>query len=389
MNIEQIELIHFRNYDRLSLAPVNGVNLFIGQNGAGKTNLLEAIHYCSLGKSHRINLDANVVMNGEKGASCSLKIQNKNARNEIGIKIRPGEDTVKSVYIDNKKVSRLSEMMGVLRCVIFSPEDLHLIKEGPAVRRKYMDMMISQLNRGYFIALQQYRIAMNQRNAVLRQARLSYAKPDPMIQDFEKSMVSYAKIICRERSRFSELVADQSHTLYQQISGQPSEDFQVFYKPSLDFSDDLEEKMLQALSESREEDQKLGSASVGPHRDDLHITLNHRSMKLFASQGQMRTGALSLKLAQLFIFQQMADDYPILLLDDVMSELDLKRRHNLLNLIQNVQTFITCTDESDLPEYQHSCTFHIHSTEGKASVEMSHSDFPSETRFMEEPDFQY
>ena len=370
MTIQQIELNHFRNYGQLSFSPHSGINIFFGANGSGKTNLLEAVHYCSLGRSHRINQDINAVMIGEKGASCHLRIQNRHAANEIEIRLRPGEDSVKTVLIDGKKVSRLSEMMGVLRCVIFSPEDLNLIREGPAVRRKFLDMMISQLSRPYFVALQQYRIAINQRSAILRQAKMNMSRPDPMIQDFENAMCQQSQIIFQERARFSSQVSDQAHLLYQRISGRDSENFQVQYRPSFSLDEQNPDQMRSALAASREDDMRLGSASVGPHRDDLHLSLNQKNMKLFASQGQMRTAALSLKLSQLQIFYRLTGDFPVLLLDDVMSELDLNRRMNLLDIMDGIQTFITCSDEGDLSAYHNHQTYQVSSSEGRAALRM-------------------
>ena len=229
MVIDRIELNHYRNYEHLELEPHPGINLFFGQNGSGKTNLLEAIHYCALGKSHRLTQDAHAVMAGEKAGSASISVRGKWTRNQIDIRLQPGEQAMKSVWIDHKKVKKLSEMMGVLRLVIFSPEDLDLIKEGPAVRRRFMDMMISQISRSYFIALQQYRLAMEQRNAILRNSRLQMLPIDPMIVDFEAAMAEHAAVIDRERRKYTEMISDNCREIYQEISGHPGELFQTSY----------------------------------------------------------------------------------------------------------------------------------------------------------------
>ena len=171
MRIEELKLKNFRNYQELTLCPDPGVNLFFGRNGSGKTNLLEAIHYCCLGRSHRVSNDMTVIRNGEGFALSSVKVRNALGNREIDVRFRPEEGQKKTILIDQKKISRFSDMMGCLCCVIFSPEDLGLIKEGPSLRRRYLDMMISQINRGYFIALQQYKAGMDQRNALLRQIR--------------------------------------------------------------------------------------------------------------------------------------------------------------------------------------------------------------------------
>ena len=388
MVIEKIELNHFRNYEQLSFEPHEGVNLFFGKNGSGKTNLLEAIHYCALGKSHRVSQDSPVIYSGERVGSCNVTVHGKWGRNEIGVRLQPGDSGGKSVYIDRKKVKKLSEMMGVLRCVIFSPEDLDLIKEGPAVRRRFLDMMISQISRSYFIALQQYRVAMEQRNAILRTSKMLMQSPDPMIEDFEKAMSEYASTIFRERKKITEMMGEESFPIYREISGKKDEIFQIQYHSFVKKEEDLNEYN-RILKENREDDQKQGITSVGPHRDDLHLTLNRKSMKMYASQGQMRTGALTLKLAQLKILTKISGESPILLLDDVMSELDLQRRMNLLQEIGTIQTFITFSDEGDLDASQGYRTYAVSQSDGRARIQEIKSGPETVKTLLCEPDFSY
>lgn len=387
MIIERIELHHFRNYDSLVLYPHEGVNIFFGQNGSGKTNLLEAVHYCSLGKSHRISQDVNAVTMGEEGASCRMTVRSRFGRKEIEVRLRPGEENVKSVLVDQKKIPRLSEMMGVLRCVIFSPEDLELIKGGPQIRRRFLDMMISQISRSYFVALQQYRAAMNHRNAILRQARMDGKKPDSMIEDFEAAMAEYAEEIFREREKYCKMLSDTGNKIYRQISGKEEENFQISSRSSVKWNGTGEFPLKKILQENREEDLKQGLTSAGPQRDDLSLFLNQKSMKLYASQGQMRTAALSMKLSQMKIFTQITGDQPVLLLDDVMSELDLQRRMNLLQIMEGVQTFITCSDEGDLAEYQNHRTMQVSSSEGRAVLIQKKAGPEKETAQLKEPVF--
>ncbi len=388
MIIERIELNHFRNYEKLSLFPHEEINIFFGENGSGKTNLLEAIHYCSLGKSHRMNQDLNTVMMNQPGASCHLWIQNYFSRNEIEIRLRPDEESVKSVWIDQKRAARLSEMMGVLRCVIFSPEDLELVRGGPAVRRRFLDMMISQISKSYFIALQQYRVALNQRNAILKKARTDGNRPSPVIEDFEKSMSEQAQLIYMERNKYTDLLAELAKEIYQKISGQKQEDFSMIYHPSVKCNSDEPFNMEKLLEESREEDLRQGMTTLGPQRDDISLTLNHRSMKLYASQGQIRTAALSMKLGQLFVIRKVTGDSPVLLLDDVMSELDLNRRMNLLEMMNGIQTFITCSDEGDLAEYQNHRTYQVLSEQGKAQMRMIKNGPEKNSAVLKEPVFE-
>ena len=368
MTIEKMELIHFRNYEKLELQPHPEINLFFGENGSGKTNLLEAIHFCSLGKSHRLSQDANAVLIGEKAAAVRVEVRSRLSRSRIEIRLSPGEENIKSVWIDGNRASRLSEMMGLLRCVIFSPEDLNLIREGPAVRRRFLDMMISQISRPYFIALQQYRTAMNHRSAILRTARLENRPVSGMIEDFEQAMSDYAETIYRERFGHERFLSEMANEMYREISGREQETFQIQYRSCLKSDKDGSPSLKEALRDCREEDMKNGTTSAGPHRDDLSLMLNSRNMKNYASQGQMRTGALSLKLAQLKVIQKVTGENPVLLLDDVMSELDPERRSNLLHILQDTQTFITCTDRSDLSDYIHYRTYQVREEGGRGAV---------------------
>ena len=387
MKIQKIELRHFRNYDHLILEPHDGINLFYGPNGSGKTNLLEAIHYCALGKSHRLNNDSNAVRIGQESAVCSVRVHSRLVRSEIQVRLQPGEASKKNVYVDQTKIRRFSELMGKLRCVLFSPEDLGMIRGGPALRRRLLDMMISQLSSGYFIALQQYRTAMEQRNAILRAARLSGSRLNPMIEDFEQAMADNAIPVLNERKRIVALLSEQALKTYQRISGREEEVFRVGFRSSLLHFEDPREGMIRALRESREEDQRTGQSSCGPHRDDLTLTLNQKDMKLYASQGQVRTAALSIRLAQLKVIERAAGDTPVLLLDDVMSELDKGRRMNLLEEIGKTQTFITFSDETDLEEYQNHRTYYVSSIDGIGSIQERKRGEEAETVKMAEPDF--
>ena len=388
MFIEKIELFHFRNYERLILEPHPGINIFFGKNGSGKTNLLEAVHYCSLGKSHRISQDVNAVMKGQEGAVCRIQLQSRFSGKSVEVRLRPGEDSVKTVLIDRKRISRLQEMMGVLRCVIFSPEDLNLIREGPSVRRKFMDMMISQVSKPYFVALQQYRGALNHRNTLLKNARAGNGRLSPVAEDFERAMAEHGALICREREKYVRMISEYGNQIYREISGNEEEDFQVRYHPSISLEENPEDSLLKALRNRREEDLRTGSTSAGPHRDELEMRLNGQPLRMYASQGQMRTASLSLKLAQLRMISGVTEDQPVLLLDDVMSELDLDRRMNLLQIIGNIQTFITCSDEGDLAAWQNHRTYRVFSRDGKAALEEVKSGVDTGLRENPDPVFE-
>ena len=347
MRITELKLKNFRNYEDLILYPDPGVNLFFGRNGSGKTNLLEAIHYATLGRSHRISNDVNVIRYGETQALSTVGIVTSLGQREITVRFHPGETQKKEIQIDGKSIRKFSDMMGCLRCVIFSPEDLGLIREGPSVRRRYLDMMISQISRRYFIALQQYRTGLDQRNAILKNLRTNPSAGKQLLSIFEEAMAEPAAEIIRERRRIVSLLSDIARDTYLRISG-TEEQFRLVYHSSVKEEENIAEKICGLLKENREDDIRLGLTSVGPHRDDLILTLDRNPMKQFASQGQIRTAALSMKLSQMKILKDDSGEEPVLLLDDVMSELDRKRRSSLIREICSFQTFITCADREDV-----------------------------------------
>ena len=375
MLIEELKLKNFRNYSELTLHPHPGVNLYFGRNGSGKTNLLEAIHYCSLGRSHRISNDANAVKNGEAFALSSVSIRNSLGQREIAVRFHPDETQKKSILLDGKKIAKFSDMMGCLRCVIFSPEDLGLIKEGPSLRRRYLDMMISQINRGYFIALQQYRTCMDQRNALIRNLRANSYADTSMLSAFEETMAAPAAVIIRERRRIVSLLSESARETYQRVSD-TDEIFRLAYHSSVKEETEIEEVLCRLFRENREDDIRMGFTSVGPHRDDLILTLNKNQMKQFASQGQIRTAALSMKLSQMQILRDQSGEEPVLLLDDVMSELDRKRRACLIGEISSFQTFITCADRDDVDCEKVDKMWMVSADAGEAKVEeIQNSEF--------------
>ena len=387
MIIEKLTLRNFRNYEDTVLTPHEGVNLFFGANGSGKTNLLEAIHYCALGKSHRISGDHSVVRIGESFAVCGVSVSTGGVRREITVRLVPNEVNKKVILLDQKPIRRFSDMMGCLQCVIFSPEDLGLIREGPSLRRRYLDMMISQVNRGYFIALQQYRSGLEQRNALLKTMRQNASDYTGMLEVFEQAMAAPAAVIVAARKKVIAMLAELAAETYRGISGREKEEFQAGYHSAFRETENVEEEFIRLMRENREEDLRLGVTSAGPHRDDLSLSLNRKNMKVFASQGQIRTAALSLKLAQMKALRAMSGEAPVLLLDDVMSELDRDRRTRLVKEISDYQTFSTCTDESDLELEGSKRTYRVSAPEGKAILEETNPGTVTEKPILKEPDF--
>ena len=386
MIIQSLHLKNFRNYSQLDLHPDVGVNIFFGPNGSGKTNILEAIHYCALGKSHRVSNDQSVIKNGETDAVCELSIRNQISVQTVGVHISKSESNRKSIFINSKKIQRFSDMMGCFRCVIFSPEDLDMIKEGPSVRRKYLDMMISQIDSKYFIALQRYRIALEQRNALLKRIRAGEADLKVLVS-FDEILAEEGRTIIQKRMEIVHKLTEVAMDVYHNISGQEDELLQIQYQSVLPDSESIPDGMMKGLYANREDDIRTGLTSIGPHRDDLIFTLNRKNMKMYSSQGQIRTAALSLKLTQIRILYEYSGDRPVLLLDDVMSELDRNRRVRLENEISQCQTFITCTDESDLEMNQSRNVFSVYSIGNDGfAVSSSGSDSVQYSQ-MREPDF--
>lgn len=387
MIIDKLTLRNFRNYEETVLTPHEGVNLFFGANGSGKTNLLEAVHYCALGKSHRITGDQSAVRIGESFAVCGVSVTTGGVRREITVRLVPNELNKKVILVDQKPIRRFSDMMGCLQCVIFSPEDLGLIREGPSMRRRYLDMMISQVNRGYFIALQQYRSGLEQRNALLKNMRATGQNNAGMLDVFEQAMAAPAAVIVAARKKVIAMLAELAADTYRGISGRDGEEFQASYHSAFRDSENVEEDFMRILKEDREEDLRLGITSDGPHRDDLNLSLNKKNMKVYASQGQIRTAALSLKLAQMKALRAMSGEAPVLLLDDVMSELDKERRMRLVKEISDYQTFITCTDESDLELEGDRRVYHVSNPAGIAILEETNKGTIREALPLSEPDF--
>ena len=387
MIIEKIRLRNFRNYEETVLTPHEGVNLFFGANGSEKTNLLEAIHYCALGKSHRVTGDQSTVRIGENYGSCGVSVLSRGIHRDITVRLTPNETNKKVILLEKKQIRKFSDMMGCLQCVIFSPEDLGLIREGPTIRRRYLDMMISQVNRGYFIALQQYRSGLEQRNALLKQMRINKHLDTGMLDVFEQAISGPAAIIVQTRKKVVDLISAAASETYREISGRENEIFQAEYHSAFRESDNVSDDFLRVLKQNREEDLRVGITSAGPHRDDLNLFLNRKNMKVYASQGQIRTAALSLKLAQMKTLRAISGEAPVLLLDDVMSELDKDRRMRLVKEISDYQTFITCTDETDLELKGDRRTYHVSAPEGLAVVLETNRGAVSEKLILSEPEF--
>ena len=339
MKIESIKLRNYRNYDNLSLKLNEKINVFVGKNAQGKTNLLESVYFCALGKSFKVVKDKDVIKWGEEKSQIQLNI--KNQYRDQTIEILFSKSLKKTIKIDGISIRRIGELLGELPIVFFSPDELRLIKESPDERRRFMNIDISQTNKRYFYLLQRYEKILANRNKLLKQTKDFDILKDT-IDIWDRALVDVAEKIVIEREKFIQEIAPYAEKAHFYLS-EGREILKIKYK-GLDIKGDFKEGMLRQLSKNLEKDFKLGYTSIGPHRDDIEIFLNDIEVKNFGSQGQQRTAALSLKLAELEIIKEKMGEYPILLLDDVFSELDEDRRLKLLKFTSRTQTLITCTD---------------------------------------------
>ena len=357
MKVKSIELENFRNYKKIFIEFNHKYNIIFGKNAQGKTNLIEAIFLCASGRSHRTSKDIELVRNNETGYSVNANI-NK-TYNDTKIMIKYNINEKKLLYINEIQQKKIGSLMGNLNAVIFSPEDLQIIKEGPMNRRKFIDIALSQIKPSYFFDLQRYYKILEQRNALLREIgnRISERKLLSSLDIWNISMAEAASRIMIARSNFIGKIsryAFKRHTMltsgteYLDIRYMPSINIGEYKKNNENDEKDsinfLKNYFIEVLEKNADREIKKGSSLFGPQRDDLYFSINSFDARTHASQGQQRTAILSLKLAEKDIMKEYTDEEPVLLLDDVMSELDQSRQSFLLESLTDTQAFITCTN---------------------------------------------
>lgn len=338
MFIEKLALNNFRNYSEEEISFSEGINILYGDNAQGKTNILEAIYMTATTKSHRGNKDREIIRFGCEEAHIRADINKNDIKHRIDMHLKNNKS--KGVAIDMVTIRRTAQLFGLVNIVFFSPEDLSIIKDSPVERRKFIDMELCQLNKLYYSELSSYNKVLNQRNNLLKQISFNEKSKD-LLDVWDEQLVKYGIKIISLRDNFinmiNEIIADIHSSL---TSGK--EKIKVIYEKNAD-----EISFLERLREKRFVDLKYQSTSIGPHRDDISFIVNDIDIKKYGSQGQQRTVALSLKLAEIELVKRIIKDNPILLLDDVMSELDSTRRDALLSYISDIQTIITCTGYDD------------------------------------------
>lgn len=345
MHVRSLRLTHFRNYPSLEVEFHPQLNLFLGANAQGKTNVLEALYCLSTTRSFRAAADEEMIQFGQEAGAIESELQREEGRERIRLELRRGRN--KTLVVNEKKQKKLSSLLGRLPAVVFSPDDLFLVKGGPSLRRRYLDVMMLQMDAGYLSHLQQYERALKQRNSLLRQR-----VPDleSQLTVWDPPLAEHGAALMAKRSEISTKLSATAGQALRDLTG-GAEEFEVRYEPSLVFEKDesgLREKILAELLKVRREEMARGLSVVGPHRDDLGLWVNGQPLRKFGSQGQQRTGALALKLAQLSLLAEGCHTAPLVLFDDVMAELDEKRQAFFLNrLQQGGQAFLTGTASAD------------------------------------------
>ncbi len=338
MIIKSLELSNFRNYDFLNIGFDKGTNILYGDNAQGKTNILEAIYLCGTTKSHKGSKDRDIVNFGAEEAHIRAYLEKR--EDEIRIDMHLRKNKSKGIAIDGTRIKKASELLGIMNVVFFSPEDLSIIKNGPAERRHFVDMELCQLDSLYLHNLNHYNKIVNQRNKLLKDLFLNPSLRDTLnVWDIQLALVG-EKIIER-RVEFVNQLNEIISEIHAKLSG-GREHLKIVYEPDVSAAD-----FETALVRGQERDIRLKMTSTGPHRDDFSFMVGDVDIRKFGSQGQQRTAALSLKLSEIELVKKMTKDTPILLLDDVLSELDSSRQNYLLNSIGDIQTIITCTGLDD------------------------------------------
>lgn len=334
MIIKSIELADYRNYDTLTLQFDRGTNILYGDNAQGKTNILEAIYVAATTKSHKGSKDREIVNFAKEEAHIRTYLEKDGVETRVDMHLRKQKS--KGIAIDGQKIKKAAELLGLCNVVFFSPEDLGIIKNGPAERRRFVDMELCQLDSFYLYNLNHYNRIVNQRNKLLKDM---YMNPDlrDTINIWDMQLVSFGNKLIERRRLFVEQLNDIIYGIHKKLSG-GREDILVRYEPDVE-AEDFERK----LKSAQDRDIKMKMTSVGPHRDDFSFLIGEVDIRKYGSQGQQRTAALSLKLSEIELVKKIAKDTPILLLDDVLSELDSSRQNYLLNSIGDIQTIISCT----------------------------------------------
>lgn len=334
MLVESIKLENFRNYGSLELEFDPGTNLFYGDNAQGKTNILEAVYLCGTTRSHKGSKDREMIHFDRDEAHICMRIRKGDVPYRIDMHLKKSK--TKGIAINGVPVRKAGELIGLGNFVFFSPEDLNIIKNGPAERRRFVDLELCQLNKLYVYNLVQYNKTVIQRNKLLKDMDYNASLKDTLPM-WDEQLLKYGTELIIMRSEFIKELNPLIAGIHAGLSG-GKETLSIAYEPNV-----TAENFREQLAKNQFQEIKQRQTLTGPHRDDLNFIVNGTDIRRFGSQGQQRTAALSLKLAEIELVKKIVKDYPVLLLDDVLSELDSKRQEHLLSEITHIQTLITCT----------------------------------------------
>ncbi|MCR4727574.1 MAG: DNA replication/repair protein RecF [Lachnospiraceae bacterium] len=338
MFIKSVQLEGYRNYKNSTVYFDKGTNILYGDNAQGKTNVLESIFICATTKSHRASKDKEIIGFDSDEARIVLYLEKTGEEYKIDIVLK--KDKSKFIAVNGSKIKKATELLGILNVILFSPEDLGIIKNGPSERRRFIDMELCQLDSIYLYNLSKYNKIIDQRNRLIKDSYVNSELIDT-ISIWDQQLVTYGNTIINKRREFIEdlnKIIEEVH--YKLTDGK--EKLNISYEPDVEAEDFAEE-----LRKNRNRDIKLKITGTGPHRDDFSFVVNGIDIRKYGSQGQQRTAALSLKLSEIEIVKNLTGHVPVLLLDDVLSELDSNRQNYLLNTIGDIQTIITCTGLDD------------------------------------------
>ncbi len=337
MVIERLTIKNYRNYAFAEIYPSKGVNLFIGDNAQGKTNLLESVRLASVGRSSRTPRWQELIKWGEKAASVNVRVRKDVGADEVTVRL----GDAKSVAVNGFPVSRIGELMGVVKTVLFTPDELGIVKNGPGERRRFADIALCQLSRAYFYALTRYNKILSQRNRLLKSD-----PADDALEVWDLQLAREGAGVIKSRKGFVRRINALAEQIHSEIA--ESEKLEVRYDGiDGESKEEIERNFYALLSAGRKRDKQFCVTHYGPQRDDIAISANGVDLRTYGSQGQQRSAALSLKLAEMELLKQESGEYPVLLLDDVLSELDHKRQSELIKKIGAYQTIITCTHLPD------------------------------------------
>lgn len=343
MKINSLKLKNFRNYDFLSLNLNPATNIFYGDNAQGKTNILESIYLCGTSKSHRGTKDRDMIFFGQDESHIEAVVDKRGITYQIDMHLKKNKP--KGIAINHIPIKKASEIFGILNVVFFSPEDLNIIKNGPSERRRFVDVELSQISRVYLNNLSKYHRIVNQRNHLLKDIYYNDSLKETL-DIWDMQLIQYGKELIQCREEFVGKLNEMVRKTHSQISG-GKENLVLSYEPNAAI-----ERFEEKLALGRDTDVKMRTTTTGPHRDDISFLVDDIDIRRFGSQGQQRTAALSLKLSEIELVKELVKDYPVLLLDDVLSELDGGRQEQLLSGIKEIQTMITCTGVEDFVNHR-------------------------------------